>query len=344
MAVNGRMDWLYGLASTIFAENHENQYLVELYENELSAIISDLNPDTIVLENIGETEKMFANAFLEFDITAFEAYKQGMLDRFNFKDGEIQKAYMDYLDSDFKEVISALDDVKTGLKGVAMSVELANNLANGMCNYLNGIEIMAMVVESVDGGNNPEFRTAAMRLYSKYKSESLNILLSAMETFASECLEWSVDEIISAMASLASQTNSIHQRGYALQHCEFCHRRKHGHNGLRRHRQGLSDLYDSGGDVQYRKVALRGSVHGCPWRGHLGPHGQSTVAFLHICPPGQSSHPTKRSATSLRRAAPKSRRSGNISECWKRQPLLIERGRPPLLHTAHEHFEGGCPA
>ena len=208
MAVNGRMDWLYGLASTIFAENHENQYLVELYENELSAIISDLNPDTIVLENIGETEKMFANAFLEFDITAFEAYKQGMLDRFNFKDGEIQKAYMDYLDSDFKEVISALDDVKTGLKGVAMSVELANNLANGMCNYLNGIEIMAMVVESVDGGNNPEFRTAAMRLYSKYKSESLNILLSAMETFASECLEWSVDEIISAMASLASQTNS----------------------------------------------------------------------------------------------------------------------------------------
>ena len=77
MAVNGRMDWLYGLASTIFAENHENQYLVELYENELSAIISDLNPDTIVLENIGETEKMFANAFLEFDITAFEAYKTG---------------------------------------------------------------------------------------------------------------------------------------------------------------------------------------------------------------------------------------------------------------------------
>ena len=208
MAINGRNSWLYGTVSTLFSENNENMYLVELYENELASTLSALDPKTIELPNFSSTEKLFTNAVLNGEMDVINAYKQGMLDRFNFKDNEIKQAYMELLDSDFKEIASAISKMKDTLKGIEITVELANSFSLGICNYLNGIEIMSMLSDSLDGNNSAEFTMAVRKLYSKYKSESLNHLLSCMDIYAREILKCTTNELVKVMANAASELNS----------------------------------------------------------------------------------------------------------------------------------------
>ena len=65
MAVNSRNDWVYGMASTLFSENGENLYLVDLYESEIADIIAAMNPNTIEIPNIDKTFKFVADQLVE---------------------------------------------------------------------------------------------------------------------------------------------------------------------------------------------------------------------------------------------------------------------------------------
>lgn len=199
MAINSRNSWVYGMASTLFTENHENLYLVDLYESELADIIADMNPSTIQLKNISSTEKLIADALIDYDTDILSIFQES---------SSLNSATTAFLEEDFTELSGKLKNIKDVVKGTKMSIELANNLSKAMCNYVNGLEILTMVSDSMGRNNSPEFKLAVQRMHAKYKSESFNVVMNMLEAFTKEIINMSTKEIITAMVNLGSDIGS----------------------------------------------------------------------------------------------------------------------------------------
>ena len=199
MAINSRNSWVYGMASTLFTENHENLYLVDLYESELADIIADMNPNTIQLENISSTEKLVADALMDYGTNILDIFQEN---------SSLNSTTTEFLQEDFTELSSKLKKIKDGVKGTKMSIELANNLSKAMCNYVNGLEILTMVSDSMGTNNSSEFKLAVQRMHAKYKSESFNVVMNMLELFTKELINMSTKEITTAMVNLGSELGS----------------------------------------------------------------------------------------------------------------------------------------
>ena len=206
MAVNTRSDWIYGYATKLLSG--DNKYLVNLYEEELTNIIAEIKPNTLRVEKFDEDKKFFADAVLDYESDIFEAFKQGLMDRFNFKDEVVKKAYKEHLDSDFREIGDAIEGAKNALKAVEVSTKMADSLAVHFSTYVQGLEVLAMVSESMSISGNQEFKTAVMQLYKRYKSSSLDVTLTLLEQFAKDLLEESGKSAIKLMEQLVSDANA----------------------------------------------------------------------------------------------------------------------------------------
>lgn len=208
MAIKTRSDWIYGYASTVFTADHANQYLVELYEDELASIIADLNPAKISIEHLDSDQKFIADAILDGNLDLLDAYKQGLMDRFKFRDNTLKEAYKEHLDSDFKEIKDALKGAKTALKGVKVLSGMADSIAGNISNYAHGLEILNTVADSMNVTGSLEFKAAVNTLYSKYKSTSLNVTLTLLRQFSKDILGKGESEVIKMMTNVASESAS----------------------------------------------------------------------------------------------------------------------------------------
>lgn len=205
MSLNSRSSWVYGMASTLFSENGENMYLVDLYEGEIADIIADLNPNTIQLTNLDKNFKFISDKLIEGDEILISFFEQKDI---------ANDIYYDVA-ADFAEFNNALNIVKTNMKGIKMTVDMANSLSKSLCNYMNGIAILSEVSESASNGS-PEFKLAMQRMYAKYKSESINYIITGLETLSTELLKTSVNQISTAVASAFSSMDAYFSGGTAL--------------------------------------------------------------------------------------------------------------------------------
>ena len=168
-------------------------------ESELADIIADMNPNTIQLENISSTEKLVADAIMDYGTDILSVFQES---------SNLNSTTTEFLREDFTELSSKLKRIKDGVKGTKMSIELANNLSKAMCNYVNGLEILTMVSDSMGTNNSPEFKLAVQRMHAKYKSESFNVVMNMLEVFTKELINMSTKEITTAMVNLGSELGS----------------------------------------------------------------------------------------------------------------------------------------
>ena len=205
MSLNSRSSWVYGMASTLFSESGENMYLVDLYESEIADIIADLNPNTLQLTDFDEKFKFISEKLIDGEEILISFFEQRDI---------ANDLYYDVVE-DFAEFNSALDIVKNNMKGMQMTIDMANDLSKSLCNYMNGIAILSAVSESASNGS-PEFKLAMQRMYAKYKSESINYIITGLETLGKELLKTGIKEISTAVASAFSSIEAHFTGGTAL--------------------------------------------------------------------------------------------------------------------------------
>lgn len=198
MAVNSRNNWLWGTVGQIFEENHQNPYLIELYENEILDLICEMHPGTILIEN-PEAE------FMSWTKSLVKGFRIGLTD------------YQDKLgglfEEDIKQLNKTLGKFNDALGGIKMTVDFANSIAKAMQNYENGLLILNQIAETVDSDSNPELATAIDRVRAKFKSETFNVLINAIELETKEILKAGVGEVAKALASCASKFDATMNGG-----------------------------------------------------------------------------------------------------------------------------------
>jgi len=198
MAINSRNSWLWGTVGQIFEENHQNPYLIELYEKEILDLICEMNPNTILIENPD---------------AEFMSWTQSLVKGFSIGLTDYQDKLGGLFEEDIKQLNKTLGKFNEALGGIEMTVDFANSVAKVMQNYENGLLILNQIAETVDAESNPELATAIDRVRAKFKSQTFNILINAIELETKEILKVGVGEVTKALANCASKFDATMNGG-----------------------------------------------------------------------------------------------------------------------------------